>query len=52
VEQRAPDGFADIAEVITPEEIARVTEDYRRTAGFSLAALQHGVSLVDQPGPE
>jgi 2-polyprenyl-6-methoxyphenol hydroxylase-like FAD-dependent oxidoreductase len=49
VEQRAPGGFADIADVITPEEIARVTEDYRRTAGFSLAALQEGVSLLDEP---
>jgi 5-methylphenazine-1-carboxylate 1-monooxygenase len=49
VEQRAPGGFADIADVITPEEIARVTEDYRRTAGFSLATLQRGVSLLDEP---
>jgi 5-methylphenazine-1-carboxylate 1-monooxygenase len=52
VEQRAPHGFADIAEVITAEEIARLTEDYRRTAGFSLAALQTGVSLLDRPCPE
>jgi 2-polyprenyl-6-methoxyphenol hydroxylase-like FAD-dependent oxidoreductase len=52
VEQRAPDGFTDIAEVISPAEIARVTEDYRRTAGFSLAALQHGVSLLEHPCPE
>ena len=52
VAQRAPDGFTDIADVITAEEIARVTEDYRRTAGFSLAALQRGVSLLDKPLPE
>jgi hypothetical protein len=52
VEQRAPDGFTEIAEVITAEEIARVTEDYRRTAGFSLAGLQRGVSLLDDPTPE
>ena len=51
VEERAPDGFADIADVITPAEIARVTEDYRRTAGFSLAALQRGVSLLEEPFP-
>jgi 2-polyprenyl-6-methoxyphenol hydroxylase-like FAD-dependent oxidoreductase len=51
VEQRAPDGFADIAEVITPEEIDRVTESYRRTAGFSLAALQRGASLAEDPYP-
>jgi 5-methylphenazine-1-carboxylate 1-monooxygenase len=51
VEQRAPNGFDDIADVITPEEIARLTEDYRRTAGFSLAALQHGTSLLEEPLP-
>jgi 5-methylphenazine-1-carboxylate 1-monooxygenase len=51
VEARAPDGFDDIADVITPEEIARVTEDYRRTAGFSLASLQRSVSLLEEPFP-
>jgi 2-polyprenyl-6-methoxyphenol hydroxylase-like FAD-dependent oxidoreductase len=51
VEERAPDGFADIAEVITPEEIVEVTERYRTTAGFSLAALQRGTSLVEDPYP-
>jgi hypothetical protein len=49
VEQRAPEGFADIAAVITPDEIARLTEDYRRTAGFSLIALLQGASLMDRP---
>jgi 2-polyprenyl-6-methoxyphenol hydroxylase-like FAD-dependent oxidoreductase len=49
VEQRAPDGFDDIASVITPEEIAEVTDGYRRTAGFSLAALAEGASLLDGP---
>lgn len=51
VEQRAPDGFADIADVITREEIAEVTERYRSTAGFSLTALQRGLSLVEDPYP-
>jgi 2-polyprenyl-6-methoxyphenol hydroxylase-like FAD-dependent oxidoreductase len=51
VEQRAPDGFSDIADVISPEEIDRVTEGYRRTAGFSLAALQRGISLLEEPYP-
>jgi 5-methylphenazine-1-carboxylate 1-monooxygenase len=49
VEQRAPEGFAHIADVISPQEIAEVTEGYRRTAGFSLAALQRGMSLFDEP---
>jgi 2-polyprenyl-6-methoxyphenol hydroxylase-like FAD-dependent oxidoreductase len=51
VEERAPNGFGDIAEVITPQEIAEVTEGYRRTAGFALAALQQGVSLLEEPDP-
>ena len=51
VEERAPDGFGDVADVITPEEIAEVTEQYRTTAGFSLTALQRGVSLVEDPYP-
>lgn len=48
VEERAPDGFADITDVITPDEIAEVTDGYRRTAGFALAALAEGVSLADR----
>jgi hypothetical protein len=49
VHERAPDGFSDVAGVITPEEIAKVTEDYRRTAGFALASLQRGTSLLEEP---
>ena len=49
VHERAPEGFSDIADVISPEEIDRVTEGYRRTAGFALAALQSGTSLLEEP---
>ncbi len=48
VEERAPGGFTDIADVISPEEIAAVTEGYRRTAGFALAALADLTSLADR----
>jgi hypothetical protein len=51
IEERAPDGFGDVADVITPEEISEVTERYRTTAGFSLTALQRGASLVEDPYP-
>jgi 2-polyprenyl-6-methoxyphenol hydroxylase-like FAD-dependent oxidoreductase len=51
VEERAPDGFANVADVITPAEIAEVTERYRTTAGFSLTALQRGTSLIEDPYP-
>ncbi len=49
VEERAPDGFDEISAVITPEEIAAVTEVYRRVAGFAMSDLQRGVSLLDEP---
>jgi 2-polyprenyl-6-methoxyphenol hydroxylase-like FAD-dependent oxidoreductase len=49
VRERAPEGFSNIADVISPDEIARVTEEYRRTAGFALAALRHGTSLLEEP---
>jgi 2-polyprenyl-6-methoxyphenol hydroxylase-like FAD-dependent oxidoreductase len=48
VEQRAPNGFSSIHEVITPDEILEVTDGYRRTAGFALAALADVVSLADR----
>ena len=48
VEERAPNGFADVADVISPEEIVTVTEGYRRTAGFALAALDDHTSLADR----
>ena len=47
VEERAPGGFDDIADVISADEIASVTEGYRRTAGFALQALSEGDSLAD-----
>ncbi len=39
VEERAPLGFDNIDDVITPAEILEVTDGYRRTAGFALATL-------------
>ena len=47
VHERAPDGFTDIDEVISREEIDEVTESYRRTAGFAVEALAAGTSLTD-----
>lgn len=47
VHDRAPDGFDNIADVITHEEILEATDGYRRTAGFALEALASGRSLAD-----
>lgn len=48
VEERAPDGYQRIDDVITPAEILESTDGYRRTAGFALAALADGISLADK----
>jgi 5-methylphenazine-1-carboxylate 1-monooxygenase len=47
VEERAPDGFTKIDEVITRDEIDQATEQYRKTAGFALASLATGISAMD-----
>jgi 5-methylphenazine-1-carboxylate 1-monooxygenase len=47
VEERAPDGFTKIDEVITRDEIDQATEQYRKTAGFALASLATGISVMD-----
>ncbi len=47
-EQRAPDGFDNVDDVISPEEILEVTDGYRTTAGFALSALADGISLADR----
>jgi 5-methylphenazine-1-carboxylate 1-monooxygenase len=49
VEQRAPNGFERLSDVITPEEILEVTDGYRKMAGFSLQQLHDRPSLADVP---
>jgi 2-polyprenyl-6-methoxyphenol hydroxylase-like FAD-dependent oxidoreductase len=47
VEERAPEGFDLLSEVITAEEILAVTDGYRKMAGFSLQQLHDRPSLAD-----
>jgi len=47
VEERAPNGFTSLSDVITPAEILEVTDGYRKMAGFSLQQLQDRPSLAD-----
>ena len=47
VEQRAPDGFAELSDVISPHEILEVTDGYRKMAGFSLQQLHDRPSLAE-----
>ena len=38
-EQRAPDGFRDIHDVVSEEEMIEISSSYKRMAGFDAAAL-------------
>jgi 5-methylphenazine-1-carboxylate 1-monooxygenase len=49
VEERAPDGFEQLSDVITPDEILDVTDGYRKMAGFSLQQLHDRPSLAEMP---
>jgi 2-polyprenyl-6-methoxyphenol hydroxylase-like FAD-dependent oxidoreductase len=39
VEERAPNGFSDLGSVVTHEELARISDDYKRVASFDLATV-------------
>jgi 2-polyprenyl-6-methoxyphenol hydroxylase-like FAD-dependent oxidoreductase len=45
VEQRAPDGFAHIDDVIAPAELRAIVERYSRAAGFDVEKLNARASL-------
>ncbi len=45
VHERAPDGFARLEEVVSPEEIEEITGAYHRTAGFDPDILNSRPSL-------
>jgi 2-polyprenyl-6-methoxyphenol hydroxylase-like FAD-dependent oxidoreductase len=46
VEARAPDGFQEIAQVISPDELAAISAKYKRLAGFSVDDLNLRPSLA------
>ena len=45
VEQRAPNGFTTLGDVISPNELAQIAELYKHTAGFDAAMLNNRPSL-------
>jgi 2-polyprenyl-6-methoxyphenol hydroxylase-like FAD-dependent oxidoreductase len=47
VEERAPDGFERLADVISHQELASIAEHYKRVAGFSIDELNRRPSLAD-----
>jgi 2-polyprenyl-6-methoxyphenol hydroxylase-like FAD-dependent oxidoreductase len=47
VEDRAPDGFARLSDVIASEELCAIAERYKQLAGFSVAELNARPSLLE-----
>jgi len=45
VEQRAPNGFAKLEDVISPHELTQIAEAYKREAGFDVEMLNNRPSL-------
>ena len=46
VEDRAPNGFHRIEDIIAPEEIVNIAESYRQKAGFDLRGLNSAPSIL------
>ncbi len=47
VEERAPDGFERLQDVISPDELGAIADRYKRLAGFAIAELNERPSLVE-----
>ena len=47
VEDRAPSGFAQLHDVVSPAELQAIADRYKRVAGFAIAELNARGSLVD-----
>ena len=49
VAERAPDGFSDIAEVMSRAELEQVAGAYKKLAGMDVEALNTSAPLVPMP---
>jgi 2-polyprenyl-6-methoxyphenol hydroxylase-like FAD-dependent oxidoreductase len=45
VEERAPDGFAELSRIVSQHELEEIALDYKRTAGFDIDRLNSRPSL-------
>ncbi len=46
VEERAPEGFTELSEIISDQELEDIAGDYKRTAGFEIESLNNRPSLT------
>jgi 5-methylphenazine-1-carboxylate 1-monooxygenase len=47
VEDRAPNGFANLHDVISAQELQQIADKYKQVAGFAIAALNDRPSLAE-----
>jgi len=45
VEQRAPEGFANLDDIVSQQELEEIARAYKRTAGFDPETLNRRPSL-------
>ncbi|HET7887082.1 MAG TPA: FAD-dependent monooxygenase, partial [Bradyrhizobium sp.] len=50
VEERAPDGFDDVSEVLSRQELEDIAANYKRVAGFQVEALNAKPPIVQRAG--
>jgi 2-polyprenyl-6-methoxyphenol hydroxylase-like FAD-dependent oxidoreductase len=50
VEERAPNGFADLFEVVSQQELDEIALDYKHTAGFDIEGLNQRPSFSVKSG--
>ncbi len=51
VEERAPQGFNVVTDVLSRQELEDIAANYKRVAGFQVDALNAKPSIVDAPAP-
>jgi 2-polyprenyl-6-methoxyphenol hydroxylase-like FAD-dependent oxidoreductase len=51
VEERAPDGFAIVTDVLSQRELEEIADNYKRVAGFQVDALNAKPPIVPRPVP-
>ena len=49
VEERAPNGFADVTDVLSRQELEDVAANYKKVAGFQVEALNAKPPIVPAP---
>jgi len=49
VEERAPDGFEDVTDVLSRQELEEIAANYKRVAGFQVEGLNAKPPIVQRP---